>query len=51
MPVITHDEKAKAAVIETAFKTVDPFLDQIEGVLKDSFYLVRENLNTFDFWI
>ena len=51
MPVFTQGEDAKAAAIDTAFKTLEPFLDHVEGVLKDSGYLVGENLNTCDFWI
>ena len=51
MPVFTQGDEAKAAAIETAFKTLEPFLEHVEGVLKESGYLVGENLNTCDFWI
>ena len=51
MPVFTQGEEAKAAAIETAFTTVNTFLTHVESVLKDSGYLVGENLNTCDFWI
>ena len=50
-PVFAQGDDAKAAAIETCFKTLEPFLVHIESVLKDSGYLVGENLNTCDFWI
>jgi hypothetical protein len=33
MPVFTQGDEAKATAIETAFKTLEPFLEHVESVL------------------